>query len=135
MSEFSRALRTLKALQAGQAIEARRAPRAHPLKAQPEVPTVPTARPVHRPQPDEPKRAAAHPLEYVLTEPRTQARALHESAALWMPNQPEPRQSWVLGPAKPKIAPNQAGPTARPQGPTTGAPWPPPAVSPDLARL
>jgi hypothetical protein len=133
MAEFWRALRTLKALQAGQPIEARPAARAHPLKARPKAPAPRPPLVDHR-QPDEPERAAARLLD-VLIKPRAHGRALHEPAAPWMPNQPEPRQSWVLGPAKPKIAPNQAGPTARPQGPTTGAPWPPPAVSPDLARL
>jgi hypothetical protein len=104
MAEFSRALRTLQALQAGQALEAAPARAAHPIR--------PAARPPLDPRrpPDEPGRAAARPLDDVLTEPRAQARALHEAAAPWLPNGPEPRQSRVVAPARPELAPNQPEP-------------------------
>jgi hypothetical protein len=109
LAEFWRALRTLKALQAEQAIETGPVLRAQPSKARPEAPV---ARPtlVQRRPPDEPGRGAARPLDDVLTEPRAQARALHEAAAPWMPNQPEPRKSWVPAPARPDLAPNRPEP-------------------------
>jgi hypothetical protein len=121
MAEFARALRTLKALQAEQAAEDGTA-QAHPKRR--------AARPplVHRPQPDEPERAAARPLNYVLTEPRAHARALHEPAAPWLPNEPEPRRSPVLPPARPDLAPGQPEPhgARRPdQGSTMTAPGSP----------
>jgi hypothetical protein len=106
MAEFWRALRTLKALQAGHALDAP-ARAAQPLAAHP---IRPEARPalVHRQPPDEPGRGAARPLDYVSTEPRAHGRALHEPAAPWLPNGPEPR--WVPAPARPKLAPNQPEP-------------------------
>jgi hypothetical protein len=106
LAEFWRALRTLKALQAEQASETGPVLRAQPSKARPKAPA---ARPTlgHRRQPDEPGRGAARPLDYASTEPRAQARALHEAAAPWLPNGPEPRQSWVPAPARPELAPNQ----------------------------
>jgi hypothetical protein len=88
MAEFWRALRTLKALQAEQAAGTGPALAAHPLETRP---MTPAARPplVHRPQPDEPERAAGPRLECVLAEPGTPARTLNEPAAPWLPNEPE----------------------------------------------
>ena len=91
MAEFSRALRTLKALQAEQAAtELHMAPA--PERAQPRRTA---ARPgsAHRPEPNEPERRPESPpqhrLEYVLPDRPAAARALHEAAAPWPPNEPE----------------------------------------------
>jgi hypothetical protein len=111
MAEFMRALRTLKALQAEQALDA-----APALEARPERPA---ARPplVHRPQPDEPKRAAEPRLDYVHSEPLAPARTLHEPAAPWMPNEPEPgrdRQKALVS-----CSPREAAPPPRSNEPSS----------------
>jgi hypothetical protein len=72
---------------AGAADQATRVPTAHS--------GVPTTRPplVHRAQPNEPERrsaSASEPrLEYLLPD-RPAPGALHEPAAPWLPNEPEP---------------------------------------------
>jgi hypothetical protein len=91
MAEFWRALKTLKALQAEQAAEAGAALEAHPLAAHPKAqPTRPPL--VHRPQPDEPERGAGPRLDYVMPDPPTPGGTLHEPAAPWLPNEPEPHR-------------------------------------------
>jgi hypothetical protein len=84
MAEFWRALKTLKALQAEQALEADAAVTAPSLR--------PAAQPplANRARPNEPeRRSAPEPrLEYLLPDPPTPG-ALHEPAALWLPNEPE----------------------------------------------
>jgi hypothetical protein len=40
-------------------------------------------------QPDEPERAAARRLAYLPSEPGAGSRALHETAATWLTNEPE----------------------------------------------
>jgi hypothetical protein len=107
MAEFWRALRTLKALQAEQAAEAGPALDGRPLAAhRPEAHQMtPVARPplVQRPQPDEPERR----LDYALPEPPARAPALHEPAAPWLPNEPEPRQKSAAAPAGPGLGPKR----------------------------
>jgi hypothetical protein len=122
MAEFWRALRTLKALQAEQArdaqeareagaaraIEAGRAVAAHRTKAAP--PTTLVARPA-RPQParpNEPERrpvSAPEGLEFLLPDLPAPG-ALHETAAPWLPNEPEAK-----GSARPKQPQIPAEPT------------------------
>jgi hypothetical protein len=105
MAEFWRALRTLKALQAEQAAEAGAALAAHPPAAQ-------TTRPAaqaplsHRPRPSEPERR----LEYALPEAPPRGHTLHESAAPWLPNEPEPRAKAAPARARPDLAPNEPEP-------------------------
>ena len=85
MAEFWRALRTLKALQAEQAAMA-----VHEVVPAP-VPSIrPTARPprVRRPRPNEPERTAARLPEYLPSAPPAPGM-LHETAAGWLPNEPE----------------------------------------------
>jgi hypothetical protein len=91
MAEFWRALKTLKALQAEQAAANEPALAAHSLEAHPQPPA---ARPplVHRPRPDEPERSPRPRLDYVSAEPTARGRALHEPAAPWLPNEPEPHR-------------------------------------------
>jgi hypothetical protein len=87
MAEFWRALRTLKALQAEQAAGARAL---EMPQSQPRGP----ARLASRPAPNEPERrpepAPERPLEYVLPATLAPGQTLHEPAAPWMPNEPEP---------------------------------------------
>jgi hypothetical protein len=85
MAEFMRALRTLKALQAGQAEE--HAAGAQALEMPPRQ-TRPPARLASRPAPNEPERRPLH--EYVMPEQPGPGRTLHEPAACWRPNEPEP---------------------------------------------
>jgi hypothetical protein len=89
MAEFWRALRTLKALQAEQVLQAEQAASGPTLAA---PPIRPPARPPlgHRFQPNEPKRSALPPPEYVLSEPPA-AHTLHETTAPWLPNEPKAR--------------------------------------------
>jgi hypothetical protein len=106
MAEFWRALRTLKALQAEHAADTDAVLAAHPVSAHPEAPT---ARPplVHCAQPDEPERR----LEYALPQPPARGRILHEPAASWLPNEPEPgrdRQEAAVS-----CSPRQAAPRPR----------------------
>ena len=77
MAEFWRALRTLKALQAEQQATA--------VAASPPRPKI-----ARRVTPNEPERGAARRLEYVPSEPPARGRTLHEPAAPWLPNEPEP---------------------------------------------
>jgi hypothetical protein len=92
MGEFWRALRTLKALQAEQAATELDAAApglaAHSLEPRPTAPAAPRAL-ARRPRPDEPERAAESRLEYVMPDPRAQARTLHEPVAPWRPNEPQ----------------------------------------------
>jgi hypothetical protein len=94
MAEFMRALRTLKALQAEQAAATElhvAAPA--PVPAQPPRPAA-RAQMARRPEPNEPeRRPEARPeprLEYVLPDRPAPGRTLHEPAAPWTPNEPEP---------------------------------------------
>ncbi len=85
MAEFMRALRTLKALQAEQAEKdaAGAEVREMPLR-QPRAP----ARLASRPAPNEPERRPQD--EHVFPEQVRPGRTLHEPAACWTPNEPEP---------------------------------------------
>jgi hypothetical protein len=115
MAEFWRALRTLKALQAEQAADTGPALEAHPPEAHP---LTPAAWPplVHRPQPDEPERGAKPRLDYVIPEPSAPGRTLHEPAASWLPNEPQPAPA--VAPAHAPRAralhaqPNEPGPSS-----------------------
>jgi hypothetical protein len=105
MAEFSRALRTLKALQAEQT-----QPVEHAAGAALAAPASrPAARAAvgHRAQPDEPERGAARRLDYVRAEPGAPGRGLHESAAPWLPNEPEAGSA--------RHAPAAPAPRAKPQ--------------------
>jgi hypothetical protein len=85
MAEFMRALRTLKALQAEEARE--HAAGAQVVELPPRQPRAP-ARVASRPAPNEPE---CRPLtEYVIPDRAGPGRTLHEPAARWMPNEPEP---------------------------------------------
>jgi hypothetical protein len=96
MAEFWRALRTLKALQAEQAAGARAL---EMPQSQPRGP----ARLASRPAPNEPERrpepAPERPLEYVLPDPPAPGPVLHETAAPWTPNEPEPAAALAPPPA------------------------------------
>jgi hypothetical protein len=93
MAEFMRALRTLKALQAGQAAGAIARP-AGTIEADTEVVELPPRQPraparlPSRPVPNEPEPRALH--EYVIPDRAGPGHALHEPAARWTPNEPEP---------------------------------------------
>ena len=102
MAEFWRALRTLKALQAEQtAMELQEAVPA-PVRPQPPRPAA-RAQMAHRAEPNEPERCPNSPperqLEYVL--PDRPAPTLHEPAATWTPNEPEPAPAIPPVPALP----------------------------------
>ena len=97
MAEFWRALRTLKALQAEQAADTELR-----LQVQLNRPAAPPPL-VHRPQPDEPERR----LEYAFPEPPAPGRTLHEPAAPWLPNEPEPRQRAASAPVRRDLVPNE----------------------------
>jgi hypothetical protein len=113
MAEFWRALRTLKALQAEQAAGAGRA-LAHPMEVHPEARAARLPL-VHRAQPDEPECAAEPRLAYVAPEPAARRRTLHEPAAAWLPNEPEPgrdrREAHMV------CLPHESAPPARPNEP------------------
>jgi hypothetical protein len=87
MAELMRALRMLKALQAELAAGA------EALEMPPRQPRGP-ARLASRPAPNEPERrlepAPDRRLEYVLPATLAPGRTLHEPAAPWTPNEPEP---------------------------------------------
>jgi hypothetical protein len=85
MAEFWRALRTLKALQAEQAEE--HAAGAQVREMPPRQPRVP-ARVASKPAPNEPERRPLN--EYVISDQAGPGRTLHEPAACWLPNEPEP---------------------------------------------
>jgi hypothetical protein len=76
-AELMRALRTLKALQAEQAAGAMDVAASRPA-----------ARVSRRVRPNEPQRALR--LDYVMPDPPVAGPTLHEPAAPWMPNEPEP---------------------------------------------
>ncbi|HEX6111489.1 MAG TPA: hypothetical protein VFZ10_04220, partial [Geminicoccaceae bacterium] len=82
MAEFWRALRTLKALQAEE--HAAGAEVAEMPPRQPRVP-VPLA---SNPAPNEPERRPLH--DYIIPDQAGPGRTLHEPAACWLPNEPEP---------------------------------------------
>jgi hypothetical protein len=87
MAEFWRALKTLKALQAEQAAALAEAATDAAVAAPPARPTL-----VNRVQPKEPERPPLRPQprpDYLLDE-LPASRALHEPAAPWLPNEPEP---------------------------------------------
>jgi hypothetical protein len=85
MAEFMRALRTLKALQAEQGEEHAAGAEVRELPSrQPRLP----ARLASRPAPNEPERRPLH--EYVIPDQAGRGRTLHEPAARWMSNEPEP---------------------------------------------
>jgi hypothetical protein len=81
MAEFWRALKTLKALQAEQTVEIKAALPISPIR--------PAGRPqlARHQQPNEPERAALPRLDTLIPKP---SRGLHESPAIWRPNEPEP---------------------------------------------
>jgi hypothetical protein len=107
MAEFWRALRTLKALQAEQAastgssparpsIDQRRVPN-EPERLMEHVLTEPPARcALHEPAsaprvgPNKPEGRPGPRLEYVLPDSPAPGGTLHEPAAPWLPNEPEP---------------------------------------------
>ena len=90
MAEFWRAWRTLKALQAEPALGTDPALAASPLR--------PTAQPprARRPPPNEPERPAARLPEYLPSAPPAPGM-LHETAAGWLPNEPESVRRAVSG--------------------------------------
>jgi hypothetical protein len=81
MAEFWRALRTLKALQAEQTVETDAALPMSPIR--------PASRPqfTRYQQPNEPERCPQRRIDTLISEP---SRGLHESPAIWQPNEPEP---------------------------------------------
>jgi hypothetical protein len=85
MAEFMRALRTLKALQAEQIAE--QAAGAQVVELPPRQPRAPARLP-SRPAPNEPEHRALN--ECVIPDRSGRGRTLHEPAAYWMPNEPEP---------------------------------------------
>jgi hypothetical protein len=107
MAEFWRALRTLKALQADPA--APELPVAAPALVDAQAPR-PAARPAdpHRRGPNEPERLPESPpehrSEYVLPDPSGPGYTLHESAAPWMPNEPETGRVGVCANGRAEIA-------------------------------
>jgi hypothetical protein len=84
MAEFMRSLRTLKALQAEQnaGVEVAEMP--------PRQPRLPARLP-SRPAPNEPERRALN--EYEIPDRVGPGRTLHEPAACWTPNEPEPARN------------------------------------------
>ena len=97
IAELMRALKTLKALQAEQAATALDLAASAPVRAQPSRPAaLPADAPL--PAPNEPERRpdphverCPEPrLEYALPDPPAPGRTLHEPAAPWLPNEPEP---------------------------------------------
>ena len=120
MAELWRALRTLKALQAEQAAEPALEAAPALAKRLPAInPKAPAARPplVRRPRPNEPGLAAAPRMAYVVPELPVAAGALHEPAAPWLPNQPEPGRKRATCPAP--CLPQEPAP-ARPNEPESG---------------
>jgi hypothetical protein len=119
MAELTRALRTLKALPAEAAATMVTAPAPARAQARSAAPNGPAPRREisHRPEPSEPEPKQPEPcpepnqperrLEYVLPEPPEPGRALHEPAAPWMPNQPEPTPATPPVPTLRGIAPNE----------------------------
>jgi hypothetical protein len=93
MAEFWRALRTLKSLQAEPALAEPHVAAPAPVRAQPPRPGR-LANTAHRPRPNEPELRLGSPSErgpeYLLPDPPGPGRMLHEPAASWIPNEPEP---------------------------------------------
>ena len=89
MAEFWRALRTLKALQAEQAKPAEDPAGATLALASPDSRAAARPMVAHSAKPNEPKRGASLRLHEVTVDPGAPGRALHESAAPWLPNEPE----------------------------------------------
>jgi hypothetical protein len=81
MAEFWRALRTLKALQAEQTVEDATALASPPIRPAPQPHLI------DRPRPNEPERCPQRQLDTPIHE---RSRGLHESPAIWQPNEPEP---------------------------------------------
>ena len=109
MAEFWRALKTLKALQAeagadGVEMRAGIAVAPAPVRAQPPRPTA-RGQNADRPRPNEPEPRFGSPSErgpeYVLPDPPGAGRMLHEPAASWIPNEPEPALALPPAPALP----------------------------------
>ena len=89
MAEFMRALRTLKALQAEQAKHASAHAADAAVLALPPRQSRAPARAASRPStPNEPKGRPLH--EYIIPDRAGASRTLHEPAACWLPNEPEP---------------------------------------------
>ncbi len=110
MAEFWRALKTLKALQAEQAALAEQTIETAPALAATSL--RPAARPrlADRAQPNEPEPR----LEYALPDLSARGHALHEPAALWLPNEPEPCQKAVSAPPRSNLVPNEPEPRQKP---------------------
>ena len=105
MAEFWRALKTLKALQAEQAEEhaAGAEVREMPLR-QPRAP----AHVASRPAPNEPERRSLN--QYVIPDQAGRGRTLHERAARWMPNEPEPgRERYEVAKTSPPVLKPRGG--------------------------
>ncbi len=108
MAEFWRALKTLKALQAEQAA-ARAGRDADGRCRRPCARSRPdpqrAAENADRPRPNEPEPRLGSPSErgpeYVLPDPPGPGRMLHEPAASWIPNEPEPALALPPAPALP----------------------------------
>ena len=109
MAEFWRALKTLKALQAEQAAE--QAAGAQVLEMPPRQPRAP-ARVASGPAPNEPERRPLH--DYVIPDQAGPGRTLHEPAACWMPNEPEPGRDKGM---KQWCSPQEAAPPRGPNEP------------------
>ena len=96
MAEFWRALRTLKALQAEQTESQLRVAAPAPVRAQPRVAAARSPI-VRRPGPNDPERRRGSPperrLEYLLPDRPAPGRILHEPAAFWTPDAPEPARA------------------------------------------
>jgi hypothetical protein len=93
IAEFMRALKTLKALQAEAAAPELPIAAAAPVRAQ-RSRSPARAADAHLPLPNEPeprpKSRPARRLEYALPDSPAPGRTLHEPAAPWTPNEPEP---------------------------------------------
>ena len=107
MAEFWRALKTLKALQAehgGSSASRTVQPRRRPCaRSRPDPQRA--AQHAGRPRPNEPEPRLGSPSErgpeYVLPDPPGPGRMLHEPAASWIPNEPEPALALPPAPALP----------------------------------
>jgi hypothetical protein len=105
MAEFWRALKTLKALQAEHAAGAQ------VLEMPPRQPRAP-ARVVSGPAPNEPERRPLH--DYVIPDQAGAGRTLHEPAACWTPNEPDPGRDKGM---KQWCSPQEAAPRRGPNEP------------------
>ena len=104
MAEFWRALKTLKALQAEQALAEPHVAAPASVRAQPPRPAARDQN-AGRTRPNEPEPRPGSPSvrgpEYVLPDPPGPGAALHEPAASWIPNEPEPALALPPAPALP----------------------------------